>query len=159
VATTGPSLIFGRTRFGVGRPVDWFLNMPRRDGRRPFGGDPGGAAHKHSVPELHLIKLAMVVTDGGDGPQLGTAAGQSQAGPPSATDTTRPGRPSLIGHRDRTRQPCDLGPDPVRRRTQPRLHQLAGHAIDCRRSNRASMHIQTNTRTLEQHRGPPTHVG
>ena len=40
-------------------------------------------------------------------------------------------------------------------RRQPSLPQLAGHAVDRRRSNRSGMDIQTNTRTLNKHWGLP----
>ena len=41
------------------------------------------------------------------------------------------------------------------RRRQPRLHQLARHAVDRRRNDRSGMHIQSHTRTLNKHRGLP----
>ena len=69
------------------------------------------------------------------------------------------GRPSLIHHRARTRQPGDPPQHIDVRRRQPRLQLLPGLPIDRGRGHRPGMHIQPNTRTLTKHRGLLTHVG
>ncbi len=68
---------------------------------------------------------------------------------------TETGRAGLVGHRHRTRQPLDPGPDVLVGRGQLRLDQLARDAIDRRRRDRSCVHVEPNARTLGKHRGLP----
>ena len=75
------------------------------------------------------------------------------------TGQAEPGRPGLVHHRTRTRQPADPLQHLRVRRRQPRLEHLPGLPIDRRRDDRPRVHIQPNTRTLGKHRDLLTPVG
>ena len=68
---------------------------------------------------------------------------------------TEPGRPSLVRHRHRPRQLPQPVQDRLRRRHQPPPHHLPGHRVQTTRHDRPRVHVQTNTRTLNEHRGLP----
>ena len=65
------------------------------------------------------------------------------------------GRAGLVGHRPRTRQLSDPAGDDLVVRDQPRFGDLARNRVEGRSDHRPCMHIQTNTRTLYEHRGLP----
>jgi hypothetical protein len=65
-----------------------------------------------------------------------------------------PGQVGLIRHRRRSRQAL-VPPQDVAMVASPAPGRPHHDAIDRRRNDRSCMHVQTNTRTLREHRGLP----
>ncbi len=120
------------------------------DRRRSHAPRPNRTLHPgHSSVDRSVLTRSPLGRSSFDGAATWTST------PAPRRTRARPnlGRTGLVDHPHRTRQAHDPGRHISIRRRQPPLQELAGRAVQSRGDHRACVHIETRTRTLNNHWG------